>query len=58
MLSLTKKHKDLKLDFNDNNSNKIFVWSGNNLLSNVFVLPFYAKKNKLDIILYQNLKIN
>jgi glycosyltransferase involved in cell wall biosynthesis len=32
----------------------VFVWGGINLLSNIFWLPFLAKKYKLDIIVYQN----
>lgn len=31
-----------------------YVWAGNNLLSNVFVLPFLSNKFKLDCLLYQN----
>src|SRR3954467_13815580 len=30
-----------------------YVWAGNNLLSNVFVLPRYIKKRKLDLIVFQ-----
>lgn len=44
-------HKNL---FVGNNIFPVFVWGGNNLLSNVFCLPFIAKKYKLDIIVYQN----
>ena len=34
--------------------NLCYVWAGNNLLSNVFFLPYYASRYRLDAILYQN----
>lgn len=51
---LNKKFKNETLDFQNEANKEVFIWSGNNLLSNVFVVPFYARKFKLDIILYQN----
>lgn len=30
-----------------------YVWANNNLLSNVFVLPYYIKKHKPDVVLFQ-----
>lgn len=50
---LDKKCKDLKLDFENSNVIKVYVWNGNNLLSNVFAVPYVAKKCKLDAVLYQ-----
>jgi glycosyltransferase involved in cell wall biosynthesis len=31
-----------------------YVWAGNNLLSNLFVLPYYTAKIKIEAVLYQN----
>jgi len=31
-----------------------YVWAGNNLLSNVFIIPFYSNRYRLDTVLYQN----
>lgn len=32
----------------------VFVWAGNNMLSNVFILPFLSLYHHVDAILYQN----
>lgn len=50
---LDKKHDDLKLDFENSDVQKVYVWNGNNLLSNVFFVPYIAKKHNLDVVLYQ-----
>lgn len=50
---LDKKCKGLKLDFENSNVEKVYVWNGNNLLSNVFFVPHIAKKYDLDVVLYQ-----
>jgi len=31
-----------------------YVWAGNNLLSDLFILPFYSNRYGLDALLYQN----
>ncbi|MBN8705759.1 MAG: glycosyltransferase family 4 protein [Bacteroidetes bacterium] len=31
----------------------VFIWGGNNMLSNLFVLPFYAIRHQCDCILFQ-----
>lgn len=31
----------------------VFIWGGNNFLSNLFILPFYAIRNQCDCILFQ-----
>ncbi|NOT74803.1 MAG: glycosyltransferase family 4 protein [Cyclobacteriaceae bacterium] len=52
---LNAKHKDQPFPAGQNkNVNLCYVWAGNNMLSNVFILPFYASKFKLDVTLYQN----
>jgi glycosyltransferase involved in cell wall biosynthesis len=50
---LDKKYKGLKLDFENTKVEKVYVWNGNNLLSNVFCIPHIAKKYSLDVVLYQ-----
>lgn len=53
-LIFDKKFVTQKNLFVGENIFPVFVWGGNNLLSNLFLLPLIAKKYKLDIILYQN----
>lgn len=36
------------------NVHLVYVWAGNNMLSNVFVMPFYAWSLHLDICIFQN----
>lgn len=50
------KHYDSKtLGFKLNERVKIiYLWAGNNLISNIFLLPFKANKLDLDVMLYQN----
>ncbi|QOG04127.1 glycosyltransferase family 1 protein [Flavobacterium sp. MDT1-60] len=50
---LDKKCENLQLDSENTKVKKVYVWNGNNLLSNVFFVPFVAKKYDLDIVLYQ-----
>ena len=51
---LDKKIVSQKNIFLGKNIYPVFVWGGNNLLSNIFWIPFLAKKYELDIIVYQN----
>jgi glycosyltransferase involved in cell wall biosynthesis len=51
---LNQKHKNLPFDFLAPGVRLVYVWGGNNLISNVFLLPFLGKKLGLDGILYQN----
>ena len=46
------RHK--KFPYTANNVHLIYLWSGINMLSNVFVLPFAAYKYKLDSVLFQS----
>lgn len=48
------KYKNKYFPFSGSNIKTVYVWGGNNLLSNLFIVPFVAKKNKVDIFLYQN----
>jgi len=53
-LFLNKKHKNEEFPFINASVNIVYVWSGINLLSNVFILKYKAEKLKLDIVLFQN----
>lgn len=35
------------------NVHLVYIWAKNNMLSNVFVTPYYARKWKIDVFLYQ-----
>jgi glycosyltransferase involved in cell wall biosynthesis len=52
-LILDKKFSFQKGVFIRKNIYPVFVWSRNNLLSNLFILPIIAKIYKLDLIVYQ-----
>jgi glycosyltransferase involved in cell wall biosynthesis len=52
---LNQKHSGESFRFKDKkNVTLCYVWAGNNLLSNIFLLPRYSHQYKLDVILYQN----
>lgn len=52
---LNRKHKHKRFEMeSSNNVTLCYVWAGNNLLSNLFVLPFYEFLSGLDVVLYQN----
>ncbi|ADV48887.1 glycosyl transferase group 1 [Cellulophaga algicola DSM 14237] len=53
-LFLNKSDKNKPFPFLDNNVTLIYIKNINNALSNVFLLPQYSRKLKLDVILYQN----
>lgn len=53
-LFLNKSDKNKTFPFLNNNVRLIYVININNALTNVLLLPFYFKKLKLDLILYQN----
>jgi len=51
---LNKKHKAESFPFkNKKNVTLLYVWSGNNALANLFVLPLFSNKYDLDVTLYQ-----
>lgn len=54
ILFLDKKHRDSHIDCDSDRVSKAYVWSGNNLLSNVLLLPFLSLKYKVDVLVYQN----
>ncbi|MEW6006226.1 MAG: glycosyltransferase family 1 protein [Stygiobacter sp.] len=50
---LDKKFKEEHFPFEKSNIKLIYVWSGVNLLSNVFLLPIVLAKYKLDVCIFQ-----
>ncbi len=54
VIFLNKEHRKEKFYGREGKNVKLcYVWAGNNGLSNIFVLPFYANRFKLDATLYQ-----
>lgn len=52
---LNQKHEKETFRFKDRkNVTLCYVWAGNNLLSNLFILPRYSYWYKLEVTLYQN----
>lgn len=49
-----KYKKKKKNNTYEGNIIPIYIWSGNNLISNIIILPIYAIWYKLDIVLFQN----
>src|SRR3984885_1085750 len=50
---LDKKDRGRDFAFRDRHIRTVYVWAGMNHLSNLFVLPRYCRKLKLDLVLYQ-----
>jgi glycosyltransferase involved in cell wall biosynthesis len=50
---LDKKDKERGFRFSGNKIRIVYVWAGMNQLSNLFVLPRYCRRLKLDLVLYQ-----
>lgn len=53
-LFLNQRHRSNPFPYPAPHVHEVFVWAGNNMLSNVFVLPVYEARLKLDVVLYQN----
>lgn len=51
---LSRKHRHLHFPFKGPQIHKVYVWAGNNMLSNLLLLPVLGIKLDLDGILYQN----
>ncbi|MBL7848585.1 MAG: glycosyltransferase family 4 protein [Cyclobacteriaceae bacterium] len=51
---LNQRHRAEQFPMQGPNIHLVYVWAGNNQLSNVFVLPRYANRYKVDVTLYQN----
>ncbi len=50
---LNKSNKHFEFPIKDENINIHYVWAGFNMLSNLFILPKYAKQLNLDAVLFQ-----
>lgn len=53
-LFLDRRDIKLKFPFHGENVKRIYVWADVNLLSNIFFVPFFIKKNKIDCFISQN----
>ena len=53
VIFLDKKDKAADFPCKGKNTHLQYVWAGINQISNLFVLPRYSKKNKIDLIVYQ-----
>ena len=51
---LDQKEKGKGFPYQRPNVYPTYVWAGNNLLSNAFVIPFSARKLNLDVFIFQN----
>ncbi|MFM7853194.1 MAG: glycosyltransferase family 4 protein, partial [Flammeovirgaceae bacterium] len=52
---LDQKFSSEKCDeLRSDNVTLVYLWAGNNLISNVLVLPFIARSYKLDVLMFQN----
>jgi len=54
IIFLDNKFKNNKFPFKGANIHLEYIWAGNNLISNLFVLPFRAKRLGVEVVLYQN----
>jgi glycosyltransferase involved in cell wall biosynthesis len=54
VIILNEKHRERPFAISSPRVSVCYVWAGNNMLSNLFVLPVVANRLKLDVILYQN----
>jgi len=54
ILFLDKRYKNIKFPYSNSNLCLQYIWAKNNLISNLFILPIYAKKLNCDIIIFQN----
>jgi glycosyltransferase involved in cell wall biosynthesis len=50
---LRREDKGKPFPYQAENVKTIYIWSHNNLLSNVFVTPYFARKYDIDVFLYQ-----
>jgi glycosyltransferase involved in cell wall biosynthesis len=50
---LRKEDRGKRFPYNRANVCLVYIWSKNNMLSNVFVTPYFARKYKIDVFFYQ-----
>jgi glycosyltransferase involved in cell wall biosynthesis len=53
ILFLNRNDKHLEIPFKGKNIHTYYIWAGMNMLSNVFVVPSFAKKMKVDVMVFQ-----
>lgn len=51
---LNRKHRHLYFPYSEKDVERVYVWGGNNMISNLLLLPLLGRKCHLDGILYQN----
>ena len=51
---LNKKDRDQEFPYRHPRVHPVYVWGGNNMLSNVFWIPLRAYWMKLDVFIFQN----
>jgi glycosyltransferase involved in cell wall biosynthesis len=54
IIFLDRRFKKTTFPHNGKNIRLVYVWAGNNLLSNLFILPIVASRHRLDALFYQN----
>jgi glycosyltransferase involved in cell wall biosynthesis len=54
VIFLNRKHRYASFPFSEEKVERVYVWGGNNMISNLLLLPLLGKKHHLDGILYQN----
>ncbi|HEU4470466.1 MAG TPA: glycosyltransferase family 1 protein [Flavisolibacter sp.] len=50
---LRKEDRGQEFPYQLPNVRLVYIWGGNNLLSNALVTPFYARRYRIDVFLYQ-----
>ena len=50
---LDKKYRHADFPFKNENVKTVYIWRGINLISNLFVIPYYAKALGIDVVLFQ-----
>jgi glycosyltransferase involved in cell wall biosynthesis len=53
IIFLDKKDSKLSFPFKQKNITPLYVWADNNMVSNLFLLPRYARKKNIDIMVFQ-----
>ncbi|MCC5612880.1 glycosyltransferase family 4 protein, partial [Nostoc sp. CHAB 5834] len=53
-LFLDTKYKHVPLEIDSSRVTKIYLWAENNLFANMFLIPFVARKHKVDVFVFQN----
>jgi len=55
IIVLNKAHESKEFPhIHRKNVSVLYAWAGNNLLSNIFVVPFLLRKEEIDLVVFQN----